>query len=355
MAQKNVISKELKIAVVNYLNGRWEACDSGLLKSWLEESEDNSRLFGQLVDLWEADKMIRKEKEFDVDKAWEKLEVQLNPGQGILKRLPRFSRVWHYAAILVLVLFMGGLARSYLRIQSDNRLLSTNFVEYTVPYGSKTSMKLPDGSVVRLNAGTTIQYNQGYGIKDRDIVLSGEAFFEVAKNKHLPFIVNAKDISVQALGTKFNVKAYPEERAVETILLEGSVKLEYSGGILPQKVVMKPNQKVVFDSDGKNFAVSSINNTSEVSWITDKWVVKNMDLEDLAKLLERKYNVIITFNDDRIRNYEFGGTIKDETVEQVLTALTYSAPIKYNIKNKQVTLSIDESKVIQYNKLLNRK
>lgn len=355
MTQEKKLSEELKITIVNYLSGKWDECDSILLKTWLEENEDNSNLFGQLVDLWEADTISRKEKEFNVDEAWDKLEPQIYQRKGMLKYLPSLSKGLRYAAILVFGLLLGGLVNTYFSNRADSQLMAKNLVEYTVPYGAKTRLKLPDGTEVILNAGTQIKYNQGYGTENRNVELCGEAFFEVAKNKVLPFIVYARHVSVQALGTKFNVKAYPEEKTIETILLEGSVELKYSGSTTQQSIVLKPNQKALFDTDINNFMVSAIHNTSEVSWTTDKWVVKNIKLDVFAKLLERRYNIVVEFNDNRIGNYEFGGTIKDETLEQVLTALTYSAPIKYKITNKHVKLFVDESKVNQYNKLLNRK
>jgi len=352
MAQKKSIPEELKINIINYLSGKWEECDSKLLTAWLEESEENRRLFGQLTDFWEADRMMRRENDFDTDKAWNRLELKMDSRPAILKRFYGFSQITQYAAILVLGLLLGSLAYSFYRNQADADFTASNLIEYTVPRGSKTSLKLLDGSVVRLNAGTIIKYNQEFGKQNRDIELSGEAFFEVAKSKDLPFVVNAKHVLVQALGTKFNVKAYPEEKTVETILLEGSVKLEQSGSDSHERLILKPDQKAVFNSENNNFLVSAIDNASEVSWFTDKWVIKNTKLGEFAKLLERRYNIVITFDDDRIRNYEFGGTIKEETIEQVLTAITYSAPLKYQIINKQVTLFLDENKVGQYNNLL---
>lgn len=355
MAQEKSISEELKIAIINYLSGRWNDCDSSLLKVWLEENDENSQLFGQLVDLWEADKIFRKEKEFDIDKAWNKLESQIDSRKSIIKDLSAFKKGLQYAAILIFVLFLGGVVSTHFSNQANTQFKAENLIEYSVPYGSKTNLKLPDGTLIRLNAGTTIKYNQGYGIRNRDVLLSGEAFFQVFKNKKLPFIVNAKNISIQALGTKFNVKAYSDEKTVETTLLEGSVKLKNSQNKMFQNIVLEPNQKALFDPNDDHFIVSAITNNSDISWASDKWVVKNTKLDALAKLLMRRYNVIVKFDDDRIKNYEFGGTIKNETIEQVLSALTYSSPIKYKIINNEVTLFIDESKVNQYNKILNKK
>ncbi len=353
MTQEKFIFDEIKINIINYLNGNWAECNSSVLQEWLNEKEENRSLFMQLVSVWEADKILRKEKDFNVDNAWIRLEGKLSSETRDSRSIyPHLKTILKYAAIFILVLLVGKLSRIYLNNSSKTELIANNIVEYTVPYGSKTNLKLPDNSEINLNAGTKIRYNQGFGIKNREIELSGEAFFSVAHNKNLPFIVKVKNLSVKALGTKFNVKAYPEEHIVSAILLEGSIKIEKTDFSSSKNFVLKPNQKLSFNKTINDFTISTIDNTSEVSWISDKWVINNIKFYELAKLLERRYNVVINFYDNRIKDYEFGGTIKDETVEQVLSALSYSAPIKYEINDKQVTLFIDESKVDQYKKLL---
>ncbi|WP_423128758.1 FecR family protein [Gaoshiqia sp. Z1-71] len=350
MTQKNIVSEKLKVSIVNYLSGKREECDVALLTAWLEESGDNSKLFSQLVDLWEADQMAGREKNFNSDKAWARLESKMNRKKD---RFVLFRQIGKYAAVFILALFLGGLGYSWLQPQFNSGFSSSAIVEYTAPYGSKTSLKLTDGSLVWLNAGTTLRYNQRFGNRNREVELSGEAYFEVAKNKTLPFTVNAKEISVTALGTKFNVKAYPDETAIQTILLEGAVKLQNHTTGKPSEVFLKAGQKALFSPTSNQFTVLTSTDASEVSWTTDKWVIKNTRLGELAKLLERRYNIDFKFSEERIKEYEFGGTIQGETIEQVLTAISYSAPLKYKIINKHVSLSIDENKIKTYETLLN--
>jgi len=350
MTQKNTLSEELKISIINYLCGKWDECNTRILIAWLEEDDENKYLFRQLVNLWESEQLARQEKHFNPDHAWAKLESTMKERTSVAGRFSGLKQIARYAAVFILALILGG-AGHYL-VQKFSVPGSSEIVEYVAPYGSKTNLKLVDGSLIWLNAGTTLKYDQEFGRENRDIELNGEAYFEVAKNKKLPFIVKTKKISVRALGTKFNVKAYPEEKTTETILLEGSVRIWNQTAGKQKNILLEPDQKAIFHTELNDFAVSDITNTSDVSWFTDKWVVKNKNLEEFAKLLERRYNIRISFSDDRIRNYEFGGTIMDETIEQVLTAITYSAPVKYKIINKQVTLSIDENKLNKYKSLL---
>lgn len=346
------LSEEIKIAIINYLSGNWDDCDSGLLDAWLEENSENARLFGQLVNLWEADMLIKREKSFDANSAWARLESKMNAQTTIVNRLGGFKQIFRYAAIFILALALGGTG-SYLTHNNFEIFKSSkNSIEYTAPYGSKTKLKLLDGSLVWLNAGTTLKYDQGFGADNRDIQLSGEAYFEVAKNKKLPFIVKAKDVSVLAVGTIFNVKAYPDEQTVETILIEGSVELDNLESKTQKSILLNPNQKATFYPDQNQFIVSDIEDAHETSWRTDNWIVKNVNLSSFAKLLERRYNIEITFEEDNIKNYQFTGNIKDETIEQILTAMTHTAPLKYKIIHKNVSISIDENKLNKYNNIL---
>jgi len=351
MTQQNPISEKLKLTIINFLSKNREECDSLLLKEWLDEREENRRLFRQLVNLWETDQLAIREKDFNPDSAWKRLESQMNRQKPNILRLARISPFIRYAAVFILALLLGGTGYHFLQKQAEVAT-AVGLVEYTAPYGSKTQLKLLDGSLVWLNAGTTLTYNQGFGSKNRNIRLSGEAYFEVAKNAELPFTVQAKEIVVKALGTKFNVKAYPEEKNIETILLEGSVKIWNEREGEQKNIRMHPDQKALFNIDHNNFSLSDIANTSEVSWITDNWVIKNTNMDELAKLLQRRYNLSFIFTDEKIKDYEFGGTIRNETIEQILTAITYSAPINYRIINNQVTLSIDTRKLKQYKEIL---
>jgi ferric-dicitrate binding protein FerR (iron transport regulator) len=175
----------------------------------------------------------------------------------------------------------------------------------------------------------------------------------VAKNKRLPFVVETNNISVLALGTKFNVKAYPEEKYISTILLEGSVKLQNLKGDQDRSIILEPNQKAEYTLAQNNFNVSEIQNTSEVSWFTDTWVIERKKLGEFTKMLERHFNVKITFEEPSIREeYQFGGTIKGESIDQILDAITATSPLKYKIENRQIVLSFDKNKQSKYEKIL---
>ncbi len=350
MAQGNHLSEEVKISIISYLSGQREQCDAQLLKEWLGESEANQHLFSQIVELWEVSQINKREKNFDVDSAWHQLGEKLDAGNRKIKYLQYWPTIGRYAAVLIIAVLMATFGYYWGQSHIRFNLEDAELVEYTAPYGSKTNLKLLDGSRVWLNAGTTLAYNRNYGLSNRNLFLDGEAYFEVEKNKKLPFVVKAKNMTVTALGTRFNVKAYNEEKKIETDLLEGSVNVQVNDESSTYSVVLKPQERAIFNSNTNKLLVSK--SLCDISWFSSEWVIKNTSLGELARLLERRYNVLLNFDDEKLKAFEFKATIKDETIEQVLTAIALTAPIKYKISNNQVTISWDKTKSEQYRILL---
>lgn len=232
-------------------------------------------------------------------------------------------------------------------------------------------MQLADGSKVWLNAGSTLHYKNSFGTTDRELQLTGEGFFEVAKNKELQFVVKTSEINVIALGTKFNVKAYSEDKTIETTLIEGSVKLESSTVKLADNLFLKPNEKAVFtrknvqpdllsqENDLKKEAVKpkleiveSIQPEPITSWKDKRWVIRNEKLGDLAQSLERRFDVNFIFDNDVLKEYSFGGTLEDENLHQILEAIRLNSPINYAIEEKTVYIMADGKKMEKFKKIL---
>jgi ferric-dicitrate binding protein FerR (iron transport regulator) len=239
------------------------------------------------------------------------------------------------------------------------------YQEINTPAGAKSKVTLPDGSTVWLNAESNLRYSNKFGKKDREIFLTGEAFFEVAKNKSKVFVVQAADLSIKAYGTAFNVKSYPEENTVEATLIEGSIGVKRSGLNKDNKdeVMLEPNQRVVYYKS----AVKKVNEkTTEIepgtepvnsekrekqltymiskgidpvqftSWKEGTLSITSENLADLAIKLERKYDVKIQFENDALKKIKFSGSLKDETVEQVIEAIGIAAHIDYEIDERNI-------------------
>ncbi len=371
MENKIFISDQEKEALVNYLSGNFGEQDSLLLNAWLNNDKGNKLLLDQLTDIWQASRYTHINKQINVKATWEELQGQIKQ-----KHDNQWKHWLQIAAIVIVSLLAGGMGNYFLQGEQETKAKAkAQLVEYTAPLGSRSFVKLNDGSKVWLNSGTTIKYENTFGAENRNIGLSGEAFFKVAKNKDLPFVVNTGEISVTAIGTEFNVKAYENEKTIETTLIEGSVKLGSNVVKLHKDLFLKTNEKAVFTKKDKSLAIErkdipdktgdkaanaspslkiiqSVDPAPIISWKEKRWVISNEKLGDLSVKLERRYDVNIIFDNEILKEYSFGGTLEDETLEQVLNAISYAAPIKYEIEGKTVYIMADGKKMEKFKDLL---
>lgn len=230
------------------------------------------------------------------------------------------------------------------------------------PNGTNTRFKLPDGSTVWLNAGSKLDYSKINETGNREVHLTGEAFFDVVKNPARPFIIHTSSIDVKVLGTKFNVKAYPEDRTVETSLVQGSVEV-FVKNRPGEKYLLKPNQKLVLLNEEQAVAKSDIlgnrkeikmpiiaithltyakNDTlaTETSWTRNVLAFEGESFAVVAKKMERWYDVKIIFKNQELELEELNGDFSKETLQQALDALQFTSNngFRYKIEGKTVII-----------------
>lgn len=199
--------------------------------------------------------------------------------------------------------------------------------EITAERGQKSSVTLPDGTVVWLNSASTIAYTSDYNSKNREISLNGEAYFDVAKNRKLPFDVKAGDLTVRALGTQFNVKAFPEDRKVTATLVEGCISAS-SGD---SQMVLKPWQQVVLDRRTGGMLKSEVTNRNNpVPWRQNEILFEGENLKQVALILERMYNVEVLVTDD-VADYSYTGLISNNSLSNVLELISGTSPVRYTM------------------------
>jgi ferric-dicitrate binding protein FerR (iron transport regulator) len=206
-----------------------------------------------------------------------------------------------------------------------------------IPYGKKSMIMLSDGSKVWLNAGSQLIYPSVFSEKTRQVMLVGEAFFDVAKNTKKPFIVRTTDISIHVLGTRFDISAYPEDKLIQTVLVEGKVNLTYSGkGILNREysVEMKPNQMVVVNKSTGESRSQTVDVSKFVSWKDGMLEFEKVDLVRALKQVERYYNVRIQLADPMIGSFKLSGKLDlKEEPEEVLNVIKLTVPIDWQKKS----------------------
>lgn len=274
------------------------------------------------------------------------------------------------AAAIFMLLMLTGPGKSLLKRNDRAYGAKDRICEVRTPLGSRTDIRLGDGSQVSLNSGSVIYYDNNFNLNHREIRLEGEAYFKVAKNEKLPFIVSAGNMVIKATGTEFNIKAYTDEEIVETTLVEGSVEVTAPGKNAAESFIFQlhTNQKAVYKkgSDGlditacgesgsqetvqgddheKNIVISNIDNIEQVvAWTGDRLVMSNEPMEELCRKLHRKYNVEISFMDEEIKSYRFSGILDDEPIEQVLEAINLAIPVGYTVDGKNISLYIDRKR-----------
>ncbi|MEX0363584.1 MAG: FecR family protein [Allomuricauda sp.] len=213
--------------------------------------------------------------------------------------------------------------------------------ELTVPLGKRFDLVLSDGTTVKVNAGSTIKYPvQFIEGSPREVEVWGEAYFDVIKDINHPFLVNANNIQVEVLGTKFNVSSYPEDEDISTVLVEGSVKLSARNtDEVRGSLVITPNQKASWDKITAEMMVTEVETGIYTSWINGRIVFKNSPFKNIRKKLERRYNVSIINNNTSLDEKFYNASFDIETIEEVMEAFKENYAIDYTISNNQIIIN----------------
>jgi hypothetical protein len=210
-----------------------------------------------------------------------------------------------------------------------------------VPYGKKFDVVLSDGTHVYLNSGTSLRYPIAFiqGVS-RKVFLTGEAYFDVTEDKKHPFVVNANEIDIQVLGTKFNVSHYPEDANINTVLVEGAVELlrTEEGTSYMESVKLEPGHKAEWHEDSNEISVSNVDTGLYTAWVKGKLVFRNTPFKQIREALQRHYNVIINNKNIQLDEQLFDATFDIETIDQVLESFNKSWAIDYSIIDNEVII-----------------
>lgn len=265
---------------------------------------------------------MKRIEEVDVDHAFSIVNSKIQ------KRSQK-TRTLHLLQRIAAVLFLPLLAASIF-LYSYNRPSYSENVKQTIsnPSGVRSQVELPDGSIVWLNSGTEISYNNPFSKNKREVELSGEAYFDVKSNPEIPFSVIAGQVSVQVLGTRFNVKCYQDEQNIEVSLEEGKINLATQQGKEQQLTELVPGMRAVYNVQSKKTLFSQEENIDKYSaWQKGKLVFDDTPFPQVVTTLKRWYSVNIDIMNDEIRQYKLTTTFEDQAINQVIKLLELSSPI----------------------------
>ena len=367
---------EIHELMIGFFSGTLNNKEMKRLNEWLEQDKRHLDVFNRMHSAWILWHHDAGKKNFDVPTGWASLKQRITGNDR--SRFTKWITPMRYAASLALcmattaVVMMLATRSKPVEIAGNATFSSVSTPSSTtiqMPLGSKSNVTLPDGSSVWLNAGSTLVYPADFGIQRRELQLTGEAFFIVKSDSLMPFNVHTTGVTVRALGTRFNVKAYPNDKTITATLEEGVIDVLLSKS--KQSVQLKPKEQLVISKSQQEnhqlekiqkpgqptstlpvlpeVAIKDMNVSSNVqtelatSWKDAQWIIADMSLELLATDMERRYNLKIRFDSDELKRYKFTGIFENETVEQILTALSMAAPVNYHLNKNNVTLILNKT------------
>lgn len=295
----------------------------------------------QLFMKWLVDPANRIEKEEALHRVWDELdpqadlstmndlvEVHRKMALPMQKRKLRLAWVRNVAAILLLA------ASSLLTFQLTKQYHgNVEMMEYFAPNGESRSMVLPDGSTVWLNSGSMIIYPERFTGDIRKIFLSGEANFSVVKNQHKRFVVNTQNLSVEALGTIFNIQDYPDLIRATATLEEGSVKVETRQANSPA-TILKPNEQLVLNTKTGELSLNKVDASRIAMWKEGYLVFQEATLDEILTALGKRYDVTVHFDSAKFAGRSY--TVRffpEESLEETLAVLKEITPdFTYSLK-----------------------
>jgi len=264
-----------------------------------------------------------------------KTQGKRNPSFYIQSEMKRTRQLFWLkrvvAASLLLVVSLGVWQMSVSGLPEQKPF----FVE--VKSGDKAQLVLPDGSAVKLNSASSLTYD----FSDRSVrkvSLTGEAFFEVSKDKSKPFIVQVGELNIEVLGTSFNVSSYGEGNLIETSLLEGSIKL--SGENLAHYYVLHPSEKAIYNRETKTIRIEPTDNGDETAWMQNRLVFDSEPLVSVIDKIERWYGVNIDLQCPEIAQDKISGSFSGEQLMYVMEALKMQYNVDYSINGNDVTIKM---------------
>ena len=324
--------------IVTHLSGNLDEVSLQELQDWISASAKNRDYFVHQQEIWFAAICAKEESAYNEEEAFVKFQNKVKNAESPKRKTIRLNKILSRAAMIV-----SFLAISYVSYWQGGKRVKNqlgNVMTVEAPLGAKAKLFLPDGTLVWLNAGSKLSYSQDFGMVSRNVELMGEAYFEVTKNKEIPFNVKSKELNVQVLGTKFNFRNYADDSEVMVALLEGKVSFANQLKKAPIRY-LAPDEKVVLDKKSGIAVISSIKASNTSVWTSGYLFFDEELLLNITKNLERNYKVKIDITNESLKNYRFYGNFiqREQTIREVLDILAGTGKIHYAFKdNSHITI-----------------
>jgi ferric-dicitrate binding protein FerR (iron transport regulator) len=324
------MKEEISGLILKHLQGTLSNEEACIFYDWIELDKYNKIFYFEIKALYDEGKY--NANIIDIEHSWEKLlrkKISYKENKNI------WRTIISYAAIVALAI---ALTSFYFIFNKDNSPKLKLISSYIGGDGLNADIiVLPDGTRVSLGSKTNFSYDPDYGKKERNVYLEGEAFFDVKQQKDKPFIVNAKEISVKALGTSFNIMAYPGDSLLIATLLEGSISIAGKG--ISPNTVLTPNQQFVFNYNKSRSNVSNVYADDYTKWTSGYYYFEEQSLKAILHRLSYVYGITFDIKSKDLKDKIFTGTFyRGQNPKDIMEIINLSHPIKYRIDERHVTI-----------------
>ncbi|MCK9206964.1 MAG: FecR domain-containing protein [Salinivirgaceae bacterium] len=321
--------------IEDYLLGKWFT--GGLteeerteIEDWAAQAPENQKLLTNSKQVLNDVQLLNAMKKVDRIKAFgqvnRKIERSAKPTYHLFRNWQKI------AAILLLPIMLMAVYEAFELIKITSQ--KTVWNEISTPIGLRSQFQLPDGSKVWLNSNSHLKYPLVFTGDERLVQLEGEAYFEVAPDKKHPFIVDAGNINIQAIGTSFNISAYQSDFKLETALTEGKVNV-YQESDHGRRFItsLEPGQLSVYNYKTKDHRVLNGNLDKNTAWRNGKIIFRNDNLDEVLRKLGQWYNVDFEVSYKIQKQYSYTGTFQGESLHQILEYIELTTPIKFDFSH----------------------
>lgn len=323
--------------IIAYLSGNISAEDNQMLKAWLSKDPANRTILRRCREIWMTTQAEHQATNYDWKAGFEKfcLRKEQQQQQTRSQRNYRLAKLLRYAALLVFAVSVAAVICYRQGSQSWKGQLAD--VEMNVPMGSTLSLRLPDGTQVSLNGGSTLSYPQSFGLKDRKVNLTGEAYFAIVHHTDQPIEILTSKMTVRDIGTKLNITNYPEDNQAKVVIDEGSVELK-TGNDTQTSIIVAGQEAIIDKQSGRISIVSKQYDGN--AWSKGELIFHNTTVADIAKRLERTYNIDISIHHPATANKRFYGTFstREQSYTDILQALKETGTLKYTIRGRHIDI-----------------
>jgi ferric-dicitrate binding protein FerR (iron transport regulator) len=320
--------------LIKYISGQTDPTETEAVLNWVEVSDEREKEITRLKNIWIISGIDQDINSFLKSREIDRIMAIIREENLRKQRKKHLNKILAYAAGFLVVVGLSTYSGFYLSQKVTNS--NQAYTEIYVPKGERTSVLLPDGSKVQLNSDSRLRFESTLSVsKKRKVSLSGEGYFDVKPDSAHPFIVETPSYDIEVLGTSFDVSCYPNDSLITTFLKHGKVKISKDNS---KPVYLTPSELYCYNTSTFESSKKKVDDSRYADWTKGRFTIAGETIGDLAKKLERRFNISIVFGDAEAKNHMYSGSIKDEDLNTMLEALTYASTIKYEHKGDTIVL-----------------